>query len=362
MSKKLKLYIIGFISFLMVSTWAAIYFSGSIGQSSNNAWQAGMAATALIFGLIGMLTAKQWGWFKSNVGRSVFFLALGLIFWGIGQSYWTYYLIADPSAEVPQSYVMDVVLISVIPVWIYGILSLAKATGAKYGFKDAGGSLIAVMMIIFMFMFSYFTLVLVARDGVLFSDEQTAWQSIFDLAFPIGDAVLLTLSILIFVFSWNYLGGRFKQPILIILTAFVLLFIADFSFSFTDGNDTYYNGNVVDLFFILMVITLGLGIAMLDPRHTWKKNTLISDDTAISSEPSVEPTTNTQPSSLQATDSATANDEPPVQDIPKIDALPTLDDAAIQSEDLSQNTETPPSHDAEYLHQPTPEYQQERQQ
>lgn len=256
----------------MLISWLLIYLSGSQGELTNNLWQAGMAGAALLFGTLGLVTAKQWGWMASNVGRAVFFLSLGLLFWGVGQAYWTYFLFAQPEQEVPQSHLLDLILFSVIPIWIYGVVSLSKATGAKYGLRSFGAKVIAVLLVLFMALFSYYSLVIIARDGELFPPDRTTWQSFFDLSFPIGDAVLLTLAILIFTYSWHYLGGRFKKSVLLILTGFVLLFLADFGFSFTDGNDTYYNGNVVDLLFILMVILLGLGLAHLDPRFTVPKN------------------------------------------------------------------------------------------
>jgi hypothetical protein len=321
----------------MILSWAYIYFSGFKGEDINSYWQVGMAISALIFGLLGMITAKQWGWFKSNVGRAVFFLALGLLLWGVGQSYWTYYLLIDPSAEVPQSYAMDIILISVIPVWIYGTYSLAKATGSKYGFRDVSGLTVAAVVILSMFLFSYFMLVVIAREGVLFSSEQSIWQSIFDLAFPLGDTILLTMSLLIFIFSWNYLGGRFKRQIVIILSSFVLLFLADFSFSFTDGNGTYYNGNFVDLLFILMVVLLGLGISMLDPRFTWKTKSNGFEN------PSIDPTTNnTQPENIIPIE--TTNDK-----------ITSQANNNYTQRDLSQMP------DADSLHNRNPDFEQERQ-
>jgi hypothetical protein len=309
MSKKIKLLLVTSVSITMLVSWLFIYVSGSQGELSNNLWQVGMAISAFIFGLLGLITAKQWGWFKSNVGRAVFFISLGLLFWSIGQAYWTYFLFADPSDEVPQSYAMDIILFSVIPIWTYGVISLSKATGAKYGLKAAGSKLIAVFLVAFLSIFSYITLVMIARDGVLFSEDKSTWQSLFDLVFPIGDAVLLSLSVLIFVYSWHYLGGRFKKSILLILTSFVALFLADFGFSFTDGNGTYYNGNIVDLMFIVMVALMGLGLAHLDPRTTKIAATSLVPTEPKNDVPVVDSTINNQPLTDQQ-QVADVNDQP----------------------------------------------------
>ena len=131
MSKKVKLYLVSSIAIIMISSWAVIYASGSQGNLSNNLWQVGLAGSALLFGTLGLITAKQWGWLKSSVGRAVFFLSLGLLLWSVSIAIWTFYLFTQPDQEIPQSYALDIITISVIPAWLYGIIALSKATGAK---------------------------------------------------------------------------------------------------------------------------------------------------------------------------------------------------------------------------------------
>ena len=211
MVKKYKLLFVMSVAATMIGGWFLIFFGGLLDTTASTAWQVGLALSALLFSSMGFITAKQWGWLKSNIGRAVIFLALGLLLWGIGISVLAFYLVINPDKEVPQSYALDIITISAIPVWIYGILSLSRATGARYGLKTIRSRIFAIILMICLSLLAYVLLVTIARGGVLISPDKSLWQSFFDISIPIGDTILLTLSVLIFIYSWQYLGGRFKK-------------------------------------------------------------------------------------------------------------------------------------------------------
>lgn len=219
-----------------------------------------------MFGVFGLLTARHWSWLKSGVGQGVFFVSLGLIVWGIGQAAWTYFLFRYPNQQSPPSHILDIIDLSALPIWFYGIVRLSKATGAKYGVRKmkakiaVGCSALAVMVAA-----SYFSVV-VASGGLSYFSEPF-WKAFFDVSYPVGDAVILTIALTIYGLSWKLLGGRFKRPIVIILMAFVVLYVADFSFAYTDVRNTYFNGDWPDLMFLIMIGMLGLALSLLDPTR-----------------------------------------------------------------------------------------------
>jgi hypothetical protein len=265
MNKRIKIYTILVLSFIWVVFWAELFFTSTKEQSINYWWQAGLAGIAILFGIFGMLTAKNWSWLKSGVGKGVFFISLGVVMWGLGQAGWTYYLLKYPGQEVVQSKIIDVLYFSSIPLWTYGIVKLSKATGAKYGLKTMKGKVLIGVLSVIMIIFSYYFLVVVARGGLSYFQDRSAWISFFDLGYAIGDAINLTIAIAIFGLSWRYLGGRFKRPIIAILSSFGLIYLADFLFSYYDGKGMYYNGNAVDLLYLLTISTVGLALCLLDP-------------------------------------------------------------------------------------------------
>ena len=192
----------------------------------------------MYYGYLGMLTARGWSWLKSGVGQSTFFISLGLIMWGFGQAGWTYYVIKDPAQQVPPTHILDVIYSSSIPLWAYGIFKLTRATGARYGIRSVKAKLSVSLLILIMLVFSYYVLVVVARGGNSYF-KQPFWTIFFDFSYAIGDFINLTLAAAIFGLSWKYLGGRFKQPILVLLGAFGVIYVADFLFSFYDGKGQY---------------------------------------------------------------------------------------------------------------------------
>lgn len=266
MKKSLEIAVIVITTMFMIGAWAYMYVNNIRSQNANYWWQAGMALLALLFGVFGLLVSKYWSWLKSGVGRAVFFLSLGLIVWGIGQSLWTYYLFKYPNQQSPPTHVLDIIDLSSIPIWLYGIVMLSKATGARYGAKGSKAKwLVAGLSLVFMVMAAYVSVV-VASGGMSYFHEPF-WKAFFDISYPVGDAVILTISLAIFGLSWKYLGGRFKWPIVTILLSFVLLYMADFSFAYTDVRNTYFNGDWPDLLFIIMIGMLGLSLSLFDPSR-----------------------------------------------------------------------------------------------
>jgi hypothetical protein len=277
MNKKLKLFTIVGLAFIMLASWAFLFFTDTKEQQSNYYWQIGMGLCAVVFAFFGLMTSQKWGMLRSGVGRGIFFISLGLLMWAIGQLWWSFFLFATPGVEAPQSHLLDLVDFMAIPLWFVGVIMLSQATGARYGLRTIWGKIFVVVFSAAMIAASYYFLVIVARGGNAYFD-QTILKQFFDLGYSVADSVLCATSIAIFALSWKLLGGRFKLPISVILLGFVLLFISDFSFSYYDGRAEYYNGNISDLFFMLTVVALGLGLSMLDPSHIRKTQYVVEEN------------------------------------------------------------------------------------
>jgi hypothetical protein len=266
MNKQLKVgIIIGLATLLLV--WQILMFlTDTKEQTINYWWAAGLSILAIIVGIFGMLTAKKWSWLKSGVGQGIFFISLGNLMWGIGQAGWTYYLFKDPTVASPPSRILDILFMSSIPLWFYGVLKLSRATGAKYGLKKTSGKLLAIALVIIMSIVSYYFLIVIARGGIGYLQDQSIFEGFIDLGYAIGEGIIFTLALTIFGLSWKYLGGRFKYPIVAILISFGVLYFADFAFSYLDGQSRYYNGDVSDLLFLLAFAIFGVGLCLLEPN------------------------------------------------------------------------------------------------
>lgn len=269
----------------MTIYWALLFFTGTKGQTINYIWQVLLCGLSVTYGVLGLVAAKHWNWLKSNVGQGIFAISLGVIVWGIGQGIWTYYVISNPGEEAPTSRLIDLFYMTSIPLWIYGILRLSKATGARYALKKPVAKVGTIITTLLLLGASYYLLVEVARGGSAYFTDATPMDVFVDLGYAAGDAVNLILVVVIFGLSWKLLGGMFRRPILVILFSFVSIYLADMFYSYRTAQEVYYNGDISDLFYLLTIASFGIGLSMLDPI-TRKAATLTAKQTPAT-EPAV---------------------------------------------------------------------------
>lgn len=207
---------------------------------------------------MGLYSSKHWGLVKSTMGKAILFLSLGLITWGIGEMIWSGYNFFL-KVDVPYPSLADVGFVISWPLWGIGLYYLSFATGAKFGLKKLTGKFQLLMIPLIAIAFSYFLLVVVARDGVLTSNQD--WIKVFfDLIYPFFDVLILTEAAIIYGLSFKYIGGKYKWPVLVILLGVVVNYFADFGFSYTTTIETFYNGSWVDLLFSTAMFLVSFGV------------------------------------------------------------------------------------------------------
>ena len=192
-------------------------------------------------------------------------MSYGHISWGLGNVIWSFYNFVLHQ-EVPYPSFADLGFALAVPLWAIGVFYLSKATGAKYGLKKKTGQLYLFFIPIVTFILSYYSLVTIARGGSITSGGGLL-KIFFDFAYPIGDVLITTIALLIYGLSLKYLGGRYKWPVLITLFGFVVMFFADFTFSYTTTINTYFNGSLADLLFTTALSIMGVGIASFDTKE-----------------------------------------------------------------------------------------------
>jgi len=213
----------------------------------------------LIGGIAGLFSSLKWGGFSSVLGKAIIYLSIGLITWSMGEMIWTLYYNLILKIEIPYPSLADASFILSWPFWIAGVYFLAKATGVKYALAKKQSTLKIILIPIIALTISYYLLVIVARQGSV-EISGGMIKIFFDLAYPILDVVILTLALLVYGLSLQFLGGRFKWPVLIILFSFLVNYFADFIFSYTTTIETYFNGNIADLLFMTAMFLLSFGV------------------------------------------------------------------------------------------------------
>jgi hypothetical protein len=258
-------FLLGYL-FVMFLFWWGMYSTDLKFMTINKVWGIGINFIPFFGGVFGLFTAKQWGGLKSAVGRWIIYLSVGLLSWSIGNWIWSYYNFFLDS-EIPYPSLADAGYLLAVPLWMMGIFYLSKATGVKYGLKKKVGQLYLIIVPVISFVISYYVLVTVARGGEISTGDEGLLKIFFDFAYPISDMVIVTIALLVYGLSFKYLGGMYKWPVVIILAGFVLMFLADFSFSYETTLETYYDGNAINLLFITALFAMGFGINSLDFRE-----------------------------------------------------------------------------------------------
>lgn len=217
----------------------------------------------LFGGFIGLRNALRWGGVTSVMGRATGLFSLGLISWAIGGLIWAYYNFFG-GVDIPYPSWADVAYVIALPLWTLGAIQLSRATGVQFSLRKAKGKFVLYFIPLLVIAVSYYLLVTVARGGEITTNESFL-KTFFDLAYPIGDVVVLSFSLIIYGLSFKYLGGKFQKPILLLLAGFVVMYCADFAFSWTTTTGLFVVAGWVDLLFMTAMTLFSLGVVGLNP-------------------------------------------------------------------------------------------------
>lgn len=242
---------LGFYLFLVIF-WVLLYLSGLKEGFYNYLYSFLFGLIPLVGGFVCILNSRLWGGLKSAVGKAVLLTGLGLMFWGFGETIWSYYnfFLGEPA---PYPSLADLGFAPSIFFYGLGGIFLAKVTGAKYGLRSKYAKPLVVLASILLFIFCYYLLVVVARGGVLVPEGETPLKTVLDIAYPLGGFISFAVAFIVSGLSFKYLGGRYMLSIVSMLAGLAVMTIGDAVFSYTTTTGTFYNGQFGDL-----LLTTGL--------------------------------------------------------------------------------------------------------
>ncbi|HXT84696.1 MAG TPA: NB-ARC domain-containing protein [Verrucomicrobiae bacterium] len=240
---------------LLIFYWIILFHSGLKESFWNDFFSLSFTIMPLIPGGIILARTKPWGLFSNNIGKAIFFTALGLLLWGIGNSIWAYYNYFQNNA-VPYPSWADAGFGPSYVCFFMSAIYFSFATGSKFGiYKKAKKIFLLIVPLIIISCSYYFLLFVVKRT---FSTE-TPIRIFFDLYYPSMDILTLTTSTIILGLSVNFFGGKYRLSLFSILCAFAFLYVGDFLFSYTTSTNIYYNGGPGDLIFATAFYLLSWG-------------------------------------------------------------------------------------------------------
>ncbi len=206
-------------------------------------------------GIWGIITTMKWGGLKSLMGKAIFMFSLGLFAQAFGELAYAYYSFIMQVKEVPYPSLGDLGYFGSIPLYIYGTLLLAKASGTNIKLKSLGHKLQAIIIPFIMLTIGY---VLFLR-GYEF-DWSNPLKVFLDFGYPLAQAIYISLAILTYLLSKGILGGIMKSKILIILFALLIQFLSDYNFLYQVSRGEWITGGYGNFLYLSAYFLMTLGI------------------------------------------------------------------------------------------------------
>lgn len=248
-----------FIFFSYLCLWSIIQFVAKTTDGTlNNFFADTYGILAGIGGLICLLIASKWDYLRSYVGKSVFFLAIGLLSQFLGQLSYTllFYVYGIENAYPAFG---EVFYLATIPLYIMGIWFIAKASGFTLNSRSYSKYVSAVIVPSILMSISYY-LFLRTYDAT-----DLPFSIVFlDYVYPIGQALFVSLAIVTYYGTKDVLGGVMRQRVLFILFALVFQYVADSMFIYETRNEIWYAGGLSDLMFLISYYLMTLGLVQFD--------------------------------------------------------------------------------------------------
>ncbi len=228
------------------------YFSASYG------------VLAFYGGLCGIHTSLKWGGLKTLLGRAIFMFSLGLFMQEFGQIAYSYYTNIN-HIQVPYPSLGDIGYFGTIPCYIYGVLLLAKSSGIKITARSYQKKIIALVIPVVTLSIGYFLFLRHYKFNV-----NDPVKTFLDFGYPLGEAVYISIAIIIFIFSRSILDGIMQSKALFLLIALVIQFIADYVFLY--GASGFYSGSYIDFLYLISYFVMTLALLNLKSLQVRIKN------------------------------------------------------------------------------------------
>jgi hypothetical protein len=246
------------VVFLILTCWWLILrlFIG-INDFHDQLFAATYGLMALWGGIWGIIVSRRWGWLKSVMGKAIAMFAFGLFAQEFGQLVYSYY-IYFLKIEVPYPSIGDIGYFGSVLFYIYGVMLLAKASGIKIGLKSFENKIQAFLIPLVMLSVGYF---------LFLQSYEFDWSSsltvFLDFGYPLGQAIYVSIAILIYLLSRNVLGGIMKSSVLFVLLALILQFLSDYTFLYQASRGSWVVGGINDYMYLFSYFVMTLALLRL---------------------------------------------------------------------------------------------------
>jgi len=244
------------LSVVLILTWL-------ISEATNQDWFLQEVYTniygviALLGGVMGLVVARQWGGFKSHLGKSLSFLSVGLLLTVLGQLINAYYILIVKVEELPYPSFAEIGFFGAVIFYVLGAIYLSKTIRLIPSLKQMGAGKKIMLSLVPILMLAI-TFVVYFRNYD--SDGSTTAQIILDFAYPIGQSIFATIALAVLFRSKDLYGGKLRGAVILLLLSFVLQYISDTNFVYQDLAGNWVNGGYGDLLYLLAYSATALGV------------------------------------------------------------------------------------------------------
>lgn len=212
---------------------------------------------ALWGGINGLLVARDWGWFKSTMGKALLAFSIGLLLQEVGQIAYSYYVFIL-KVDMPYPSIGDAGFFGSIPLYALAVIFLAKAVGVQISFKSFNRKLLALILPVGLLVVSY----LLFLRGYA-PDFSQPFKVFLDFGYPIGQAIYISLALVTYLLSREKLGGVMKNRILFVLGALLIQYCADSYFLYQATNSTWSLSGLSDYLYVLAYFVMAFALIQL---------------------------------------------------------------------------------------------------
>lgn len=247
--------------FLTLTAWRLLLlaFPSLVSDDEHNLlfwWGALYQLVALWGACWGLAISRYWGGLKSVMGRAIVAFSLGLFFQSFGQA--VYSVLIFQGLEIPYPSIGDIGFFGSIPLYIIGIIMLARASGAAVSLRSYMNKLQAIVIPIIMLAFSYYFFL----TGYEF-DWSAPLVIFLDFGYPLGQAIYVSIAVLTYLLSRNMLGGIMRMPTLFFLAALIIQYLSDYTFLYQASREIYAGGGTADYMYLVSYTVMAISLIQL---------------------------------------------------------------------------------------------------
>ena len=217
-----------FVSFLflvLVGWRIALSVSPVWGTDTNiQIWAASYQIIAWCGAIIGLIYSRVWGGWKSVIGRVSLAFSIGLLLQSFGQSVFSYYFYTGNPLPYPS--LADLGFFGSIPFYVYGVIEILRASGARFSLTAIQAKLQAIFIPLFILGVSY----VVFLKDYQFDSTQPFLKTFLDFGYPLGEALYISIAILAYIISRNMMGGIMRKAIIFFICALGAQYLSDYTF------------------------------------------------------------------------------------------------------------------------------------